>query len=116
MNRLFARVADGQFLPSSTGSLYVNPSAQRTFVKGFLLHNISNENRVARIFVVPGNGGSIAVASAVHRILDVDLAPRETLLFELPYPLTLQDQGDTIQGDCSSTSSITIQLLGDKAE
>jgi hypothetical protein len=113
MARQFTRLVDIQYIPSSTGSVYSNPTATRTYIKSFVLFNNNASSEVVKLHNVPDSGGSVGTASAANQFFEITLVSKETFMLDLPYPVTLVDLNDTIQAQTTTGSMVTIQLLGD---
>ena len=69
-----------------------------------------------RIHVVPNNGGSIGNGNSTTTIAYIGIATAETYFFEPSYPITLSDNGDTLQIENLGgvNGFINVLLLGDK--
>ena len=92
-------------------------SAQTAYVKGILLHNLSNADvQNTRIYVVPNSGGSAGSATTQNQVARIGLGTADTFFFEPAYPITLTANGDTIQvqNEASVNASINVLVLGDK--
>ena len=113
MARQYTRIADIQRVPNATGVLYTNPSGVKTFVKGFSFYNAGAASGTVAIFNVPDVTLATGIPSSGNKITELVLASTETFLLEYPYPITLIDQGDSIQGYATSDSDVTVQILGD---
>lgn len=114
MTRLFTRLADIQYVPSSAGAIYTNPASTKTYIKGFVLFNGNTSSETVRLYNVPDNAGSAGTAGIANQFAEFSLASLETLMFDLPYPITITDANDTIQAVTTTASKVTVQLLGDK--
>lgn len=102
------------FIPSTTGSLYANPSGEKTFVRALLLFNGNTTTEVVQIYNVPNSGGSLGTVGADNAILYLSLLAKETLNYEIPGPgIILQGHNDSIQGQTTTASKVTVTLIGD---
>jgi hypothetical protein len=108
------KLADIQQLPSSVGSLYANPASTKTYIRGLVLFNDNNAAELVKLHNVPDSAGSLGSAGVSNKFLEVALAAKETLLIDLPYPIVLTDQNDSLQGVSTTAAMVTIQILGDK--
>lgn len=109
------KLADIQYVPAPAGSIYANPAATKTFIRGLVLHNTNTmSNEIIKLYSVPDAAGAIGLASDSSRFFDVLLTPNETLIIGLPYPLVMTDTNDSIQAETSNASKVTVMLLGDK--
>ena len=113
--RQYVKVADPQFLPDAVGALYANPVSTTAFVKSVLVFNSGVSTETVKLYNVPDNTGAVGTASAVNQFLEVDIVAKETFMLDLPYPITLTDENDTIQGETTTASTVSIHLLGDIA-
>ena len=113
MARQYTRLVDVQRVPNATGVLYTNPAATTTFVKGFSFYNAGSVSGTVAIFNVPDVASATGIPSSGNKITEIVLASTETFLLEYPYPITMIDQGDSIQGYATTVSDVTVQILGD---
>ena len=74
-----------------------------------------------QIYMVPGSGGVVGVASAGDRIARISLASNDTFFFEPQYPITLGNTGDSIQvfnegtfNLGAATNPVNVVVLGDR--
>jgi len=108
-----AKLADIQYVASSAGSIYANPASTKTFVRGITLHNTNSTAETVKLYNVPDSATALGTAGAGNRFLNVSLAANDTLLIEMPYPIVLTDQNDSIQAETTTASKVTVQLHGD---
>lgn len=109
-----AKLGDIQYVGSSAGSIYANPSSTKTFIKGFTLHNTNTTSETVKLYVVPDSSSSLGTATSAHLILNVALVANDTLLVELPYAIVLTDANDSIQAVTTTASKVTVIVHGDK--
>jgi hypothetical protein len=114
--RQYTRLADPQFLPNAVASVYANPAATTSYIKSILIFNSGVGTQNVKLYNVPDDATALGTAAAVNQFLDVDIIAKETFMLDLPYPMTLIDQNDSIQGVATDPSTVTIQLLGDIAQ
>jgi hypothetical protein len=111
------RVADPQFLPATTGALVTCPASKKVIWKGFLLHNVTDAVATASLWLVPNSGGSVGTAGNVHKILGGDeglvITAGETIVFDFPAPLYLDEENDTIQGSSDTVNAVTFNPFAD---
>ena len=111
----------------TTASVYSVGSAKTAYIRSVVIYNstIGTANtdlsQQAQIYVVPNNGGSVGTATDGNRIARVSLAANDTFFYELQYPITLPNTGDSIQvfnegtfNLGSATNSINVLILGDR--
>ena len=112
-----------QVSPGNTTTIYTVASSKKAYIRTILIyHNreggTSTLNQIAKVYVVPNISGSAGTASDADCIGRVTLAPDDTLFFEMQYPITLENNGDTIQvendNSTGSTSKLNVMVLGDK--
>jgi len=109
------KLADIAYIASSAGSVYANPAATKTFIKGWTLFNVAGTSQTVKIFNVPDSGGSVGTAGDANQCFEVVLATKETLTFEVPGDgMALGDTNDSIQASSTNSSSVTIVLHGVK--
>lgn len=113
MARQYTRLADIQYVANSAGALYTNPASTKTYIKSFVLFNGNSSAETVKLYNVPNSGGSAGTAGAENQFAEIVLGALETLMFDLPYPITIIDQNDTIQAATTTASKVTVQLLGD---
>ena len=103
-----------QFISTSAGPVYTNPALIKTYIRGIIVFNSNLANETVNIYNVPASGGSVGVASTGNQFMKATLSSSQTLFIEFPYVITLTDTNETIQASTQTSSSVTIQILGDK--
>lgn len=114
MARQFTRLTDIQYVASSAGAIYTNAASTTSYIKSLVLFNGHTSTETVKLYNVPDNAGSVGTAGAGNQFAEISLASLETLMFDLPYPITLIDENDTIQAATTTSSKVTVQVLGDK--
>ena len=100
-----------------TAAVYTVGSAQTTYIKSVLLHNLdASATQNVQIHIVQNSGGSAGTASSTTRIARIGISTDDTFFFEPAYPITLRSNGDTLQvyNEGLVTNSINVLVLGDK--
>lgn len=113
MARQYTRLANIQYVASSAGAIYTNPSSTKTFIKSLVLFNGNTSSETVKLYNVPDSTGSVGTAGASNQFAEIVLGSLETLMFDMPYPVTLIDTNDTIQASTTTASKVTVQILGD---
>ena len=113
MARQYTRLADIQYIASSAGSIYANPASTKTYIKSLILFNGNTSAETVKLYNVPDSTGSVGTAGVSNQFAEVILGATETLMFDMPYPVTLVDTNDSIQAVTTTASKVTVQLLGD---
>ena len=113
MARQFTRLADIQYVASSAGSIYSNPASTKTYIKSFVLFNGNTTAETVKLYTVPDSAGSVGTAGVSNQFAELVLGVAETLMFDLPYPITIIDTNDSIQAVTTTASKVTVQILGD---
>jgi hypothetical protein len=109
------RLAEIQTIPSTVGSLYANPSATKSFIKGLTLFNSNTTAETVKLYRVPDSTGSLGTAAVTNQFLEISIAPLETFVLEFPGDGTvLEDTNDSIQGVTTTASKVTVQIHGVK--
>ena len=117
----------------TTATVYSVGSAKTAYIRSIVIYNssfvggISSTNaQTVQIYMVPNSGGSVGVGTSAHRIGRVSLTPDDTFFYDLQYPLTLQNTGDSIQvfnegtfaytlsGIATATNPVNVVVLGDR--
>jgi hypothetical protein len=116
----------------TTATAYSVGSAKTAYIRSIVICNTfsgsisSTIAQTVQIYMVPNSGGSIGVATAGNRIGRVSLSADDTFFYDLQYPITLQNTGDSIQvynegtnaytlsGIAPATNPINVVVLGDK--
>lgn len=114
MARQFTRLADIQYVSNSAAALYTNAASTKTYIKSLILFNGNTTAETVKLYNVPNNGASVGTAGVSNQFAEIVLAASETLMFDMPYPITIIDENDTIQASTTTASKVTVQLLGDK--
>jgi len=116
----------------TTATAYSVGSAKTAYIRSIVIYNSSvgtantSLAQTIQIYMVPNNGGSVGIATSAHRIGRVSLTADDTFFYDLQYPITLQNTGDSIQvfnegtfawtlsGIATATNPINVVVLGDK--
>lgn len=116
----------------NTTPVYTVSSNKTVYIRGLLIHNVSvgstssGISQTFQIYMVPNSGGSVGVATSAHRIGRASVIPDDTYFFELQYPITLKNDGDSIQvfnegrfawtssGIATAWNPINVLVLGDR--
>jgi hypothetical protein len=116
----------------STVAISTVGSGKTTYIRSIVIFNsnVGTANtglsQTVQIYAVPNSAGSVGVATAGNRIGRVSLTPDDTFFFDLQYPITLQNTGDSIQvfnegtyaytlsGIATSTNPVNVMVLGDR--
>lgn len=94
------RIKIGELTPIGTtaAALTTNPAATKTWVRGVLLHNTAAVTvEVSIHWVQPSAGGGLGVCSGANRIFCVNVAPKESLILEIPFSLMLDSKAESVQ-------------------
>lgn len=110
----------------NTSAVYTVANSKTAYIRGITVHNASvatSSSAVTnsiQIHVVENNSGSVGTASSATRIVRATLAPDDTFVYELQYPIILDTNNDTIQvtnegvtNSGTATNDITVLVLGD---
>ena len=109
------KLADIQYVASSAGSIYSNPSSTKTFISGFTFFNTNITAETVKVYNVPDSGGNVGVASTSNQFLEISLASLETFIFEAPSDgIVLSDTNDSVQASTTTASKVTVQIHGTK--
>ena len=114
MARQYTRLADIQYVASSAGSIYSNPASTKTYIKSLILFNGNTSAETVKLYNVPDSAGSVGTAGVSNQFAEIVLGAAETLMFDMPYPVTLLDENDSLQAVTTTGSKVTVQILGDK--
>lgn len=111
----------------TTATIYSVSSAKPAYIRSVVIYNSTvgtastDLAQTAQIYVVPNNGGSVGTATDGNRIARISLTADDTFFYELQYPITLQNNGDSIQvfnegtyNLGAATNPINVIVLGDK--
>jgi hypothetical protein len=116
----------------TTATAYSVQSSKTAYIRSIVIYNstVGTANtglsQTVQIYAVPNSGGSVGVATDGNRIGRVSLTSDDTFFYDLQYPITLQDTGDSIQvfnegtyaytlsGIATATNSVNVMVLGDR--
>jgi hypothetical protein len=116
----------------TTATVYSVGSAKTAYIRSIVIFNsnVGTANtglsQTVQIYAVPNSGGSVGVATAGNRIGRVSLTADDTFFYDLQYPITLQNTGDSIQvfnegsfawslsGIATATNPVNVMILGDR--
>lgn len=108
------KLADIQYVPSSAGSLFSNPSGAKTYVRSLTLFNGGSSVETVRLYNVPDNASAVGTSGPSNQFLQQNLQAKETLVLEFGFPIVLSDQNDSIQGSTTTGSTVTVMIHGDQ--
>lgn len=114
MARQYTRLADIQYISNSAAAIYTNAASTKTYVKSLILFNGNTTAETVKLYNVPNSGASAGTAGVSNQFAEIVLGTLETLMFDMPYPITIIDENDTIQASTTTASKVTVQILGDK--
>ena len=100
-----------------TRSVYTVGSAKTAYIRALEIHSLDSANPAnVQIHIVPTTGsGVIGTASTITRIARLGISTQDTYFFENAYPITLNDNGDSIQIYNENTAdAVNVLVLGDK--
>ncbi len=100
-----------------TRSVYTVGSAKTAYIRALEIHSLDSANTAnVQIYIVPTTGsGVIGTASTITRIARLGISTEDTYFFENAYPITLNNNGDSIQIHNESTSgAVNVLVLGDR--
>lgn len=117
----------------TTVSVYSVGSAKTSYIRSIVIYNNSSSgaasstvSQTVQIYAVPNSGGVVGIATAGNKIGRVSLTPDDTFFYDLQYPITLQNTGDSIQvfnegtfaftlsGIATATNPVNVMVLGDR--
>jgi hypothetical protein len=116
----------------TTATAYSVGSAKTAYIRSIVIYNstVGTANtslaQTVQIYAVPNNAGSVGVATTGNRIGRVSLTSDDTFFYDLQYPITLQNTGDSIQvfnegtyawtfsGIATATNPVNVMVLGDR--
>lgn len=100
-----------------TRSVYTVGSAQTAYIRAIEIHSLDNSNTAnVQVHIVPTQGsGVIGTASTITRIARLGISTEDTYFFENAYPITLNNNGDSIQIFNENTAdAVNVLVLGDR--
>ena len=106
-----------QVAAASTQVVYSVGSAKTSYIRALEIHSLDPTNTAnVQIHIVPTTGsGVIGTASTITRIARLGISTQDTYFFENAYPITLNDNGDSIQIYNENTAdAVNVLVLGDK--
>lgn len=101
---------------NQTTAVYTVGSGQTAFVRGVVIHSQDVDNTIqSEIHYVPNVGGSAGAASTNTRLAVLGISTTDTYFLEWTYPITMSNNGDTIQVKNHSTQkALNVIVLGDR--
>ena len=105
-----------QVAAATTTAVYTVGSAKTVYIRALEIHSLDSSNIAnVEVHVVPASGGSAGTASSITRIARLGISTEDTYFFENAYPITLTDNGDSIQiYNENSADAVNVLVLGDK--
>lgn len=108
------KLQDPAYVPTSPGSVYANPAATTTYIRGIIIFNGHTAAETVDMWNVPDNATALGTQGDSNKFWSQSIAASETVIISFPHPVVLTDQNDAIFADCTTGSKVTIQFLGDK--
>lgn len=106
------KLADIAYVASSAGSVYANPAATKSYIRGIVLFNGNTTTETVKLYNVPDSSTSLGTAGVSNQFAEYSVLAKETLIVPFPAPIVLSDQNDSIQAVTTTASKVTIQLQG----
>lgn len=118
-----------QIAAGTTSAVYTVSSGKTAYIRSIVIYNgtVGTANtglpQTVQIYMVPNSDGVAGTGTSVNRIGRINLTADDTFFFDLQYPITLQNTGDSIQiynegssgtGGTTVTSAVNAFVLGDK--
>jgi len=106
-----------QVAAASTQVVYSVGSAKTSYIRALEIHSLDPTNTAnVQIHIVPTTGsGVIGTASTITRLARLGISTEDTYFFENAYPITLNNNGDSIQIHNESTlGAVNVLVLGDR--
>jgi hypothetical protein len=111
----YARLAEIQFITTTTGVLYTHTtgSIAKSYVRSVVVHNSGTSNEDVRMYVVPDNGGSAGVASTANEFYRETIAAQSTRMIEFAVPgVIMIDNNEVIRGLTTTSGAVTVMIFG----
>jgi hypothetical protein len=104
-----------QYVPTTAGSIYTNPAATKTYVRGLWIFNANaSASETVKVYNVAAIGGTVAAAGTNNQILEVSVTAKQAFSIEFPGPgFVLPNQNDSVQAVTSTGTHVTVMLIGD---
>lgn len=110
----YQKLADIQYIASSAGSIYANPSTTTTIIKSIWIHNGNTTTETVKLYLVPDSGGSLGTADASNIFFEQAIAAGDSYEVTPAFPFVLTDTNDSLQAVTTTASKVTVIVLGDK--
>jgi hypothetical protein len=108
------RLTEIVLVSDSIGSVYANPAATKTFIRGFCLINRTTTAKTVVVHLVPDTAGALGTPSDDTMLLPLlTLAGYETLFIDLPYAYVMIDENESVQAIANVVDSINLIVFGD---
>ena len=101
----------------TTQVIYTVGSAKTAYIRALEIHSLDSSNTAnVQVHIVPATGaGGVGTASSITRIARLGISTEDTYFFENAYPITLNDNGDSILiYNENSNEAVNVLVLGDK--
>jgi len=109
----YSRLVDVTTIAASAASIYANPASTTSYVRLINIHNSNTTAETVILYQVPDSGGSLGTAGDTNIIFEEELAADATRIIEYAVPgLMLVDENDSIQGETTTASKVTITITG----
>ena len=102
---------------ASTQVVYTVGSAKTAYIRAIEIHSLDSSNTAnVQVHIVPTTGsGNIGTASSITRLARLCISTEDTYFFENAYPITLNDNGDSVLIYNENTAdAVNVLVLGDR--
>jgi len=102
---------------ASTQVVYTVGSAKTAYIRAIEFHSLDPINTAnVSVHIVPTTGGGgVGTASSITRIARLGISTDDTYFFENAYPITLNNDGDSvIIYNENESDAINVLVLGDR--
>tara|TARA_Y100000004_G_scaffold41846_1_gene45677 strand:- start:1061 stop:1420 length:360 start_codon:yes stop_codon:yes gene_type:complete len=105
-----------QVAAATTTAVVTVGSAKTVYVRALEIHSLDTTNVAnVQVHVVPAaSGGGAGAATSITRIARLGISTEDTYFFENAYPITLNNNNDTIQIYNEGGDAVNVLVLGDK--
>jgi hypothetical protein len=112
-----AKLADIQYIAATAGSIYTNPAATKSYIKGLIIFNGNTTSETVLLYAVPNSGGSLGTAGVSNQVAALLIVANDTVFFPFNVdgaPTVLDGTNDSIQAVTTTASKVTCLVIGDK--
>jgi hypothetical protein len=108
----YAKLQDVAQLAGAAAAIITNAAGEKIHIKGITLHNTNTTTELVKLYLPPDAAGAAGAAADSNKVFEYGMEAKETFDWVPPFPITLSDGGDSLNGFSTTANKVNIVLLG----